>query len=142
MIEQTPLPILSSDPMNFSGQEENIRTKSDITLMEDRWEVVCHGPFQRTDVLSLVDAIFCSADTQPEFKKCLVDFREAEINLGIMGEFIIGEYAAKKLAGIRIALIQGQGQVKKLLEDTAYNRGLRIQMVENRQDALDWLNKQ
>lgn len=128
--------------MNFSGREESIRSKSEITLKEDRWEVACHGPFQRADVLGLVDAIFVSTDGHPEYRKCLVDFREAEINLGIMGEFIIGEYAAKKLAGIRIALIHGKGQVNKLLEDTAYNRGLRIRLVENRQDALDWLNKQ
>jgi hypothetical protein len=128
--------------MLLSGRGENIHTRSEITLTEDRWEVACHGPFQRADVLSLVDAIFGSADRQPEYRKCLVDFREAEINLGIMGEFIIGEYAARKLAGIRIALIHGQGQVKKLLEDTAHNRGLRIQLVGNRQDALEWLNKQ
>ena len=112
-----------------------------ISVMEDRWEVVCGGPVQRGDVIQLIDAVAERMRVRPEIRKCLVDVRAAEIALGIMGEYVIGEYAARKWVGLRIALLQAAGQVKKLMEDTAYNRGLRIQMVECPQDALAWLNK-
>ncbi|MDB5104126.1 MAG: hypothetical protein JWP91_1815 [Fibrobacteres bacterium] len=125
--------------MQDSGQK--IQLNAAMAVMEDRFETVCKGIFQRNDVVALVDSILDNISRHPELKKCLVDIRGAEMTLGIMGEYIIGEYAAKKLAGLRIALIQAPGQVKKLLEDTAYNRGLRIQLVDDRQDALDWLNK-
>ncbi|HKP95684.1 MAG TPA: hypothetical protein VJ385_07995 [Fibrobacteria bacterium] len=127
--------------MILPGQERRPPTHADISVIEDRWEAVCRGGFQRGDVFALVDSLSDRMRQRPEIKKCLVDVREAEITLGIMGEYVIGEYAAKKLAGLRVALIQGAGQIKKLMEDTAYNRGLRILMVENRQAALAWLEK-
>ena len=127
--------------MTLPGQEPRLRMNAVISVIEDRWEVVCDGPVQRGDVIHLIDTIAERMQAHPEIRKCLVDIREAEIALGIMGEYVIGEYAARKWVGLRIALLQDPGQVKKLLEDTAYNRGLRISMVDGRQDALAWLNK-
>jgi hypothetical protein len=127
--------------MNSPGPGQNLPVNADFSVVEDRWEVGCAGAFQRGDVIALIDALTVRMERRPEVKKCLVDIRDAEVTLGIMGEFIIGEYAAKKLVGLRIALVQGAGQIKKLMEDTAYNRGLRISMVEGREDALAWLNK-
>ena len=109
--------------------------------MEDRFELICRGPYQRGDVVMLIDSLSEKLAAHPVVKKCLVDIREAQMALGIMGEYVIGEYAAKRLAGLRIALMQAPEQVKKLLEDTAYNRGLRISLVADRTDALAWLNK-
>jgi hypothetical protein len=122
-------------------QGHQIHLNAEISIVEDRCEAICRGPFQRADVIHLIDFLHEKINGHPELKKCLLDIRNAEIALGIMGEFIIGEYAAKRLSGLRIALIQAAGQVKKLLEDTAYNRGLRILIVEGRQDALAWLDK-
>jgi hypothetical protein len=127
--------------MTASNPEKEISLSAAFSIVEDRCELICRGAFQRGDVVILVDSLAEKLARHPELKKCLVDIREAEVALGIMGEYVIGEYAAKKLAGLRIALIQLPGQIKKLLEDTAYNRGLRISLVEYPQDALDWLNK-
>ncbi|MDB5050212.1 MAG: hypothetical protein JWO30_3283 [Fibrobacteres bacterium] len=127
--------------MNSPAPGQNLPVNAELTVIEDRWEVSCTGAFQRGDVIALIDTISARMDRRPEVRKCLVDIREAEVTLGIMGEYIIGEYAAKKLVGLRIALIQDAGQVKKLMEDTAYNRGLRILMVNGHEDALAWLNK-
>lgn len=125
--------------MPDSGQK--FQLNAEFSVIEDRFEALCKGPLQRGDVVVLIDSILEKIVQHPAVKKCLVDVREAEVALGIMGEYIIGEYAAKKLAGLRIALVHVPGQVKKLLEDTAYNRGLRILIVDGRQDALEWLNK-
>ncbi len=127
--------------MSIPNPDKEIQFATDFTVIEDRCEAVCNGLFQRNDVVVLIDSLRARMDRHPELKKCLVDIREAHITLGIMGEYVIGEYAAKRLAGIRIALIQAPGQVKKLLEDTAYNRGLRISIVTGRDQALVWLNK-
>ena len=127
--------------MSIPDSEKQIQLATEFTLVEDRCEVLCSGPFQRGDVMKLIDSLQARMGRIPEVKKCLVDVREAQITLGIMGEYVIGEHAAKSLAGMRIALIQAPGQVKKLLEDTAYNRGLRILIVTGRDEALDWLNK-
>gem|GEM_PF-3245708 len=127
--------------MTSRHPEKEISSNSRFSVVEDRCELICKGAFQRGDVVILIDSLFESLGRHPEVKKCLVDIRDADIVLGIMGEYVIGEYAAKKLAGLRIALIQQSGQVKKLLEDTAYNRGLRILIVESLEEALDWLNK-
>ena len=127
--------------MSVPDSEKQIQLGTEFTLVEDRCEVVCSGPFQRGDVEKLIDSVRARMGRLPEVKKCLVDVREARITLGIMGEYVIGEHAAKSLAGLRVALIQAPGQVKKLLEDTAYNRGLRISIVTGRDEALVWLNK-
>lgn len=127
--------------MSAPNFENEIRLSAEFALVEDRCEAICSGPFQRGDVVLLIDSLRARMELLPEMKKCLVDVREAQITLGIMGEYVIGEHAAKRLAGLRIALIQAPGQVKKLLEDTAYNRGLRISIVTGRDEALLWLNK-
>jgi hypothetical protein len=127
--------------MSVPNPEKEIQLATGFMVVDDRCEVVCSGPFQRADVVMLIDSLQARMERHPELKKCLVDIRDAHIALGIMGEYVIGEYAAKSLAGLRIALIQAPGQVKKLLEDTAYNRGLRISIVTGRDEALVWLNK-
>jgi hypothetical protein len=127
--------------MTLSNPEKLILTNAALSIVEDRIEVRCTGTYQRGDVVTLMDALAEHAERHPVLKKCLVDIHEAQVILGIMGEYVVGEYAAKKLAGLRIALIQAPEQVKKLLEDTAYNRGLRISLVADRQEALVWLNK-
>jgi hypothetical protein len=115
--------------------------RSDISVIEDRWEAVCEGPFERGDILALIDSLSENIALRPGVKKCLIDIRSAAVTLGIMGEYVVGEHAARKLAGLRVALVQAPGQIKKLMEDTAYNRGLRIQLVADRRDALAWLDR-
>ncbi len=127
--------------MASPGQEHRLSLNADISVVEDRWEVICSGSLERADVVALIDKLSDRIATQPDVRKCLVDIREARVTLGIMGEYVIGEHAAKRLAGIRIALIHLTGQVNKLLEDTAHNRGLRILMVDSLSVAREWLDK-
>jgi hypothetical protein len=125
--------------MTLSGHEQKPSTRTDFSVIEDRWEAVCTGAFERGDILSLIDALSENCALRPETKKCLIDIRGAAVALGIMGEYVIGEHAARKLAGLRVALLQAPEQIKKLMEDTAYNRGLRIQLATDRAEALAWL---
>lgn len=127
--------------MPLPDSEKQVRLATEFNHVEDRCEVVCSGSFQRGDVEKLIDSVRARMGSLPGVKKCLVDVRDARVTLGIMGEYVIGEHAAKSLAGLRVALLQSPGQVKKLLEDTAYNRGLRISIVTGRDEALVWLNK-
>jgi hypothetical protein len=127
--------------MTLSEHEPKPSTRSDFSVIEDRWEVVCKGAFERGDILALIDTFSDNIALRPEVKKGLIDISGATIALGIMGEYVIGEHAARKLSGLRVALVQASGQINKLMEDTAYNRGLRIQLVADRVAALEWLDR-
>src|SRR4051812_15767451 len=108
---------------------------AEITVTDDILDAVCSGRLSRQDVVKLIDTISMNREKHPLIAKCILDLSAADVNMGIMGEFIVGEYAAKKLGGMRISLIRKAGQIDQLLEDTAYNRGLRILMVEGRAEA-------
>ena len=84
-----------------------------------RLEVVCRGLYLQADLLALVDTVAQARSRDPGIRKCLMDAQNAEIQLGGIGEFFVGEYAAKKLAGMRIAFLTIPSQISKLLENAA-----------------------
>jgi hypothetical protein len=102
-------------------------------------EVLCTGKYTQADLLGVVDAIAAARERDPGIKKFLIDALKAEIELGGIGEFFVGEYAAKKLIGTRISLLTAPGQVSKLLENAAYNRGLKFLSASRREEAEAWL---
>jgi hypothetical protein len=114
---------------------------TEIRLMGDTLQVVCTGPYNQADLISVVESIAEARNRDHGIRKCLMDARNAEFRLGGIGEFFVGEYAAKKLAGIRISLLTGQGQVSKFLENAAYNRGLRILVAVSLEEAERWLGE-
>lgn len=104
-----------------------------------RLEVFCTGQYAQAELLALVDAIADARSANPGIRKCFMNAIEAEIQLGGIGEFFVGEYAAKKLAGMRISFLTTSGQVSKLLENAAYNRGLKILLTADLKEAQAWL---
>lgn len=115
---------------------------TDFKVTEDKLEAVCTGAFKQTDLVQVLDAIHDACARALSIRKCLMDVTSAEFELGGIGEFFVGEYAAKRLAGIRISLIIKRGQIDKLLENAAYNRGLKILLAESRAEAEAWLDKE
>jgi hypothetical protein len=113
--------------------------KTDIIVTEDKLDVICTGPFRQADIVKVIDAIDEARKNATAIRKCLMDITGADFQLGGIGEYFIGEYASKKLAGIRISLITNKGQINKLLENAAYNRGLKILVTDARSEAEGWL---
>jgi hypothetical protein len=112
---------------------------TDLTVTGDILEAVCTGAFKQTELIQVLDSIHEVRARTGNLRKCILDVTAAEFELGGIGEFFVGEYAAKKLAGIKVSLIIRRGQFNKLLENAAYNRGLKILLVESRPEAEAWL---
>jgi hypothetical protein len=115
--------------------------RTEIRVMGDILEVACSGPYTQADLLSVVESIAEARNRHHGIRKCFMDARNAEFRLGGIGEFFVGEYAAKKLTGMRISLLSGPGQVSKFLENAAYNRGLRILVAVSPEEAESWLRE-
>lgn len=113
--------------------------RTEIRVSGEILEVTCSGPYTQTDLLSAVAAIADARDQHHGIRKCLMDARNAEFRLGGIGEFFVGEYAAKKLTGMRICLLTASGKVSKFLENAAYNRGLKILVADFPEEAEKWL---
>jgi hypothetical protein len=113
--------------------------RADLTEAGDRLELSCTGRYTQADLLQLIDMIAEARGRNPQVRKCLMDALNAEVDLGGLGEFFVGEYAAKKLAGLKVCLLIPSGQVTNLLENTAYNRGLKILLAASRSEADAWL---
>jgi hypothetical protein len=104
-------------------------------------EAVCTGICTQADFLGLVDSLAPAHRSNPELHKCFIDAVQAEFRLAGMGEFFVGEYAAKTLIGMRVALLAAAGQLTPLLENAAYNRGLKILLSDSRASAEHWLTE-
>jgi hypothetical protein len=115
--------------------------RTEIRVSGDVLEVTCSGPYTQADLLAVVTAIAEARDQHHGILKCLMDARNAEFRLGGIGEFFVGEYAAKKLAGMRICLLTAPGHASKFLENAAYNRGLRILVADSPEEAEKWLGE-
>jgi hypothetical protein len=115
--------------------------KTEITVAGEKLEAVCVGLFRQANLLEVLDSIDDVRRRTPDVRKCVLDVSGAEFKLTGIGEFFVGEYAAKRLVGIRISLIIRKGQINRLLENAAYNRGLKIRLTESRPEAEAWLEE-
>lgn len=113
--------------------------RTEIREAGGKLEVTCSGAYAQADLLSVVEAIAEARDRHHGIKKCLMDGRNAEFRLGGIGEFFVGEYAAKRLLGMRISLLTQPGTISKFLENAAYNRGLKILVAASPEEAERWL---
>jgi hypothetical protein len=111
----------------------------EIQVTAGRIEVTCIGAFGQAELLETVDAIEKAQAGHPGLRKCFMDASGAEFTLAGIAEFFVGEYAAKRLGGMRISVLIGPGRQHKLLENAAYNRGLRILFSHSRDAAETWL---
>lgn len=56
-----------------------------------------------------------------------------------MDRFLIGEYLASVLRGIKMAIVYKKIYANKFFEDTAVNRGASIKVFPDQETALQWL---
>lgn len=115
--------------------------KPDLLENGEKLQVMCTGRCSQSDLLEVVDTIAEARTRNPRLRKCIIDALNADWRLSGMGEFFVGEYAAKRLSGMRISLLVGKGQATTLLENAAYNRGLKLLLTSDREDAEGWLSE-
>lgn len=113
-----------------------------MNLLEsgEKLEISCTGRYTQADLLNMIDVIAAARARNPDLRKCFMDARNADIQLGGIGEFFVGEYAAKRLLGMHISFLPMPGQVSKLLENAAYNRGLKFLVAATSEEAEAWLS--
>lgn len=113
----------------------------DIEIRNHTFDVVCSGPCTQSDVLACIDRIEESKREHPEVERCLVDCREAQFAIDLLGRFTIGEYAARKLAGRRlwVAMVARKESITRMVENTAHNRGLPMFTTDDVGAAQTWL---
>lgn len=105
----------------------------------EKLEISCSGSYTQADLINMIDVIAAARVRNPELRKCFMDARNADIQLGGIAEFFVGEYAAKRLLGMQISLLAVPGQISKLLENAAYNRGLKFLVATTSEEAEAWL---
>ncbi len=115
--------------------------ETEMMVTGDKLEVKCTGVYHQAELMKALDSIDEIRNSEPAVRKCIMDMTGADFRVAGIGEFFIGEYAARKLSGIRISLIINPGQINKLMENAAYNRGLKILLAESRDQALAWLDQ-
>ena len=106
----------------------------------EKLEISCNGRYTQADLISMIDVIAAARARNPELRKCFMDARNADIQLDGIAEFFVGEYAAKRLLGMRVSLLAMPGQLSKLLENAAYNRGLKFLLAATSDEAEAWLS--
>jgi hypothetical protein len=114
--------------------------RTEIRETGGKLEVVCAGPYTQSDLLLVIEAVSEARTRHPGIRKCIMDGLQAEFRLGGIDEFFVGEYAAKRLAGMRISLVAAPKQITKFLENAAYNRGLKFLVTHSRDEAEKWLD--
>jgi len=112
----------------------------DILETGEKLEISCSGRYTQADLIGMIDVIAAARARNPELRKCFMDARNADFQLEGIGEFFVGEYAAKRLLGMQISLLTRPGQISKLLENAAYNRGLKFLVAASSQEADAWLS--
>ncbi|HMT09535.1 MAG TPA: hypothetical protein PKA82_16155 [Pyrinomonadaceae bacterium] len=100
------------------------------------------GEYSIAEMLKLVDLVRTECDNR-DLAMALVDCREM---IGTMTEaerFAGGQRVAEILGSdIKAALLMPQGQVTKLGEMTAVNRGARFLVTDSEDEARDWLTSE
>jgi hypothetical protein len=114
---------------------------AEFTIQEETLGVLCTGECTRGEILAWIDRIAEMKRAHPPIEQCLIDCREARFQIDIFGRFQIGEYAALKLAGlrVRVALLAREEMITRVIENTAYNRGLRMFTTHDEDAARAWL---
>jgi hypothetical protein len=115
----------------------------EIDIHNDKIEVVCAGSYGALEVQACIDRIRESKDRYPEIERCLVDCRQAQFEIDLFGRFVIGEYAAQRLAGrrLKVALVARRDAITRMVENTAHNRGLSIFTTDDINAAEAWLGE-
>lgn len=112
-----------------------------VTLVEpDRLRVTVNGDYSFDKLFAFIDTVASAADTA-ERKKVLIDCSRMEGKMTEVDRFEAGQHVAEVFGSrIHAALVMPEGQVTKLDEITAVNRGAVILVTESMEEAERWLS--
>jgi hypothetical protein len=116
---------------------------TEVILRAGKLDLLCSGPTTQSDIFRCIDVIGENKRAHPEIERCLIDCRDAVFDIDTFGRFKIGEYAAQHLAGqrLRIALLARQEVITRVVENTAWNRGLPMFTTHDVEAAELWLTQ-
>lgn len=113
----------------------------DILAHTEMVEFVCTGSLSFEEAIELGEQIREVMLKKPATDRILVDVSRAQVKIDMMRRFMLGEFIAKNLAHIRIALVAASGDINKMVENTAVNRGASLYATHDREAALSWLGQ-
>ena len=117
------------------------RLQIDILKHGDLVEFVCSGDMDYENTLALGQRVEEEMKTEPSLDNVLIDVSRAQVKVNMMERFRLGEYVAKNLPHLKIATIARAGDINKMVEDTAVNRGASMYVTDDREDAVTWLRE-
>lgn len=108
----------------------------------DHLQLTVRGEFSTHDMFSLIDVVRTTADKMSR-SKVLIDCSQMEGSMSEADRFQGGQRVAEVFGSrIKAAVIMPVGQVTKLGELTAVNRGAIFLVTDSRDEAVTWLAKQ
>ena len=108
-------------------------------VQPDRLQLTVDGRFTPDLIFELIDHVRSAADTSDR-KKVLVDCRESNVALTETDRFQSGVRVAEVFGSrYMLAVVMPEGQVTKLGEIAAVNRGARLLVTESIDEANSWL---
>ena len=111
----------------------------EVVENKDFFEFIVKGTL---DLPSLKETVNALKDAQEKYNatRILVNAIGLSGELGELDRYSIGKYAAGELSrNVKFAMLAEDRLVNKFFENVAFNRGLNLIVVDNRQAALDWL---
>jgi hypothetical protein len=98
------------------------------------------GEWTLDDLKGLADTIATEAKNRG-YNRVLVDVSKISGLPREFDRFLLGEYVASTLRGIKVAAVYRTEDINKFFENTAVNRGAWINVLADKQTALQWLMK-
>lgn len=110
-----------------------------VSIEPDFLRITAEGPYSFDDMIRFIDQIKNEAANDGR-GRVLVDCRLIVGRMSEADRFQGGEHIARIFGGqVRVALLMPQGQVTKLGELAAVNRGARLRVTENEEEAIEWV---
>lgn len=108
----------------------------------DHLKLIVQGEFSADKMFQLVDFVRTAADKASR-SKVLIDCSNIKGNLSEADRFQGGERVAQVFGNrIKAAVVMPPGQVTKLGELTAINRGAVFLVTDSHDEAVEWIAKQ
>jgi hypothetical protein len=103
-----------------------------ITVTRGRWEI--------EPMRMVVDRVAAECQARG-YRRVLVDTLALAGWLRDFDRYLIGQYIAEKLQGVRVANLSRAEVINKFAENVAVNRGAWFLVTSNRELALKWLRQ-
>ena len=110
-----------------------------VSVHADYLRVASTGAFSIPDLFELIDRVKHEA-VDAKRNLVLVDARGITGNLSEADRFLGGQRSAEVFGSrVKVAVMMPAGQITKLAELAASNRGAKLLITSSEDEALDWL---